>query len=70
MNNLDHSLRRRQALHHFDANGARLDFIDKVLDNLVVDVGFQQRQANLAHGDIDVTLCQLPLARQPVEDTL
>jgi hypothetical protein len=67
---LDHLLRWRQALHHLDANRARFDPLDKVLDNLVVDICFEQRQPHFAHGGVDVGFRQLALGGKPVEDTL
>jgi hypothetical protein len=70
MDDLDDGLRRREALHHLRADGARLDLLDELLDDLVVDVGFEQRQAHLAHGGVDIALGQLAFAGKAVKDTL
>ena len=64
MDDLDHLLRRGEALHHFLAHGLFGDGGDEVLGDLVVYVGFQQRHAHFAHGRFDVALAQLALAAQ------
>ena len=46
MHDLDDLLRRRERRHHFLADGLCLDAVDKLLDHLEVDVGFQQRHAD------------------------
>ena len=40
---------------------------DEVLDDAEVDVGLEQRQADLAHGLVDVVLGQPPAALEAVE---
>jgi len=55
MHDLDDLLSRRQTAHHFLSNGTFSDTGDKILDDLKVNVGLKQRQANLAHGDIDIS---------------
>ena len=50
--------------------GALLDVIDELAHDLEVDVGFEQRQADLAHGLVDVGLAQLAVAAQLAEDAL
>ena len=41
-------LRRREALHDLGAEGALLDVGDELAHDLEVDVGLEQRQADLA----------------------
>jgi hypothetical protein len=45
---LDHLLRRREGGQHFLTHRFRLDAFDQLLDNLEVNVGFEQRDANFA----------------------
>ena len=59
VDDLDHLLGRREALHHLGADTPLADALDKVLDDLKVDVGFQQRQPDLAQGGVNVRLGQL-----------
>ena len=56
MDDLDDELAGVDAFQHVLADGPFLDPADEVLDDLVVDVGFQEREADLAHGGIDVGL--------------
>ena len=64
---LDDHLRGREALEHLRALRALADALYKVLDDLVADVGLEQRQANLAHGLRNVLLRQASLAAEPLE---
>ena len=68
VDDLDDLLRRRQALHHLGADGALADARDELLDDLEVDVGFEQRQAHLAQRGIDVLLGQAAARGQLIED--
>jgi len=70
VDDLDHLLRRLEALLDFSADGPLFDAVDEVLGDLEVDVGFQQGHAHLAHGDIDVILGQLALAPKLFKDVL
>ena len=47
VNNLDHLLPRGQRLHHFLAHRLHLDGFDELLHYAEVDIGFQQRDADL-----------------------
>ena len=49
------------------ADGALADGGDEVLDDLEVDVGFEQRAADLAHRLVDVLLGQPALAAEAAE---
>ena len=51
---LDDLLRRRQAAEDRLVHGAIADAVDERLDDLEIDVGFEQREANLAQCDLDV----------------
>ena len=55
-------LARRQAPHDVLAERARLHAGDEVLDDLEVDVGFEQREADLAHRARDHLFVQLSAA--------
>jgi len=70
VDDLDHLLARRQAAHHFLADSAFAHAANELLHHLEVDVSLQQRQAHLAHGDVDVALGQLAALLQVVEDGL
>ena len=47
--------------------GAFPDAGDEVLDDLVVDVGLEERETDLAHGDVDILLGDPAMAGQPAE---
>ena len=64
---LDDVLRRRQRLHDLGGHAALLGLGDKLLDDLKVDVGLEQRHANVAHGRGDIGLGQFTLAAQAVK---
>ena len=64
---LDDVLRRRQRLHDLGGHAALLGLSDKLLDDLEVDVGLEQRHANIAHGRSNIGLGQLALAAQAVK---
>ena len=64
---LDDVLRRRQRLHDLGGHAALLGLGDELLDDLEVDVGLEQRHANVAHGRSNIGLGQLTLATQAVK---
>ena len=67
VDDLDDHLRGREALEHVSADAALGGLFDEVLDDLVIDVGLEQRQTDLAHGFLDVGLGQAALAAQLFE---
>jgi hypothetical protein len=60
-------LARCQALHDVGAEGTLLHGGDELPHDAEVDVGLEQREADLAHRAVDVVLAQAPLAAQAVE---
>ncbi len=70
VDDLDELLGRCQALEHLDAHGPFLDLGDELLDDLVVDVGLEQGEPDLARGALDILLRQLALPLQPVKSRL
>ena len=67
VDDLDDHLGGVQAFEHVVADAALGHALDKFLDDLVADVRLQQRQADLAHGLLDVGLGQAALAAQTLE---
>ena len=63
-------LRRRQALEHVLIDGAIADPIDERLDDLEVDVGLEERHANLAQRRLDGLLRQASFAPKGAENSL
>ena len=63
-------LRRREALHDLGAERALLDVRDELAHDLEVDVGLEQRQADLAHGGVDVLGGELAVALEALHDPL
>ena len=63
-------LRRREALHDLRAERALLDVADELAHHLEVDVGLEQRQADLAHGGVDVLGGELAVALETLHDAL
>ena len=59
----DH-LGRREAFKNLFADGARADGAYKVLDDLIADVSFQERQTNLTYGLFNVGFVQPAFAAQ------
>jgi hypothetical protein len=57
----------RDDLHHL-AERLLLDLADETANDLEVDVGFEQRDADVAQGVVDVLFGQLPLALEAVLD--
>ena len=67
---LDHLLRRREAAENILPHGTVANTVDERLDDLEVDVGFEQREANLAQRGLDVLFRQPPLAAERLENVL
>ena len=67
---LDDLLGRRQAAQHVLADRALAHAIDERLDDLEVDVGLEQRHADLAQRRLDDRLRQPRLAAQRAEHVL
>ena len=59
VDDLDHLLARVEALQHLGAETALLQRLGEGFDDLEVDVGLEQGEADLAHRRIDVALVQL-----------
>ncbi len=55
-------------MQHILADGAFADGGDKILDDLEVDVGFEQRQTHFAQRLLDILFGQTPLAAQLFKD--
>jgi len=70
IDDLDHLLRRLEALLDFSADGPLFDAVDEVLGDLEVNVGFEQGHAHLAHGGVNVILGQLAFAPKLFKDVL
>ena len=68
VDDLDDLLAGVEALQHVSANRPLADARHEVLDDLVVDVGLEQGEANLAHRGIDVGLGDAAAAGQAAED--
>jgi len=67
MHDLHDLLARGQAVEHVAAHGALAYTVDELLDDGEVDIGLEQREADLAHGLVDVVLGQATLAPKAVE---
>ena len=67
---LDDLLRRGERGEHFLAHSLFPDGFDELLDDLEVDVGFEQRHANFAQSGFHVLGGELSLAAQVLEDAL
>ena len=65
VNNLDNHLSRSQAFHHLRANSSFGHLLSKILGNLIVNVRFQQRQADFTHRFLYIGFGQLSLTPQP-----
>ena len=68
MDDLDDLLPRRQALRHLRAKGALLHRRDELLDDIEVDVGLEQCEADLADRRVDIVLAQTPARAQVAEN--
>ena len=67
VDDLDDLLAGVRLSQHLGADGPLAHAADEVLDDLEVDVGLEQRQAHLAHGDIDVRLADPAAAGELAE---
>ena len=67
MNDLDDLLARLDAVEHFLAQRLLLDIRDKLLDNLVVNVGLEQRPPDLLEAVLHVLLGQFSLTANILE---
>ena len=67
---LDHLLGGRKRGQHFFALGLFLDGLDELLDDAEMDVGLEQRHANLAQRGIHIFGRQFAFAAQVFEDPL
>src|ERR1039458_1100044 len=63
-------LQRLERREHFLAHGLGLDVFDELFDNPEIDVGLQQRQADLAQRALHVFSRELAFAPQVLEDPL
>jgi hypothetical protein len=68
VNDLDDLLGRGKRPHDLFAHSPVLDALDKGLGDLIIDVGFQKRQAHLAQGFLHLGLVQLAPAFELLED--
>ncbi len=67
---LDDVLGGRERVEHLARHAALLAGGHETLDDLEVDVGLEEGEADLAHGDVDVILREAPLAAELVEGVL
>ena len=70
VDDLDDHLRGRQAFEHVPADRPLLHPPDEILDDAEVDVGLQQRQADLTQRLSDIRLRQGAFAAEALEDIL
>ncbi len=70
VDDLDDLLGRRQALGQLGPGGLLLDPADEALDDLEVDVGFEEREAYLPGDLVDFLLPQAAAAAHAGEDAL
>ena len=70
MDDLHDLLAGREALQHLLAECALAHMGDEVTNDGEVDVGFEQREANLAHGTRDRFLVELSLLAKVAEGPL
>ena len=67
---LDDLLRGRKRGEHFLAHGFFLDVLDELLDDAEMDVGLEQRHADLAQGGLHVFGAEFAFTAQVFEDAL
>ncbi len=70
VDDLDDLLGGRECGEHFLAHGLHLDGFDELLDNLEIDVGFEERHANFAQGALHIFGREFAFAAQVFEDPL
>ena len=68
VNNLYNQLPRLKAFEHFLPEGTLLHIRDKLLDDLVVNVGLKQRHADFLEAVLHVLLSQFSLTANVLED--
>ena len=68
VDNLHHLLAGGETLHHLVAKGTFLDFGNKGLGYLIMDIRLKERHAHLFEGAFDVLLRELPMAPQVFKD--
>ena len=67
VDDLDDLLCRCQTAEHFFPDCTFGNLFDKILDDLVADIRFQQSHANFPHGFLDITFSQLAVGFQLFE---
>ena len=67
VDDLDDLLAGGEALEDVGADGLLADARDEVLDDLEVDVGLEQGEADLAHGGVDIGFADPAAAGQGAE---
>ena len=67
MDNFDQLLARRQAVEDILSQGLFFDPFHKALGDFEVDIGFEQRTADLAQSFINITLSNSPLPAKRAE---
>jgi hypothetical protein len=70
VHDLDDLLARLDAVQHVGPQRALAHASHELLDNLEVDIRLEQRETNLAQGDVEVGLGDLGLASQTGSDRL
>ena len=70
MDDLDHLLARGQTVKYILPDRSFRNSSDKLLDHLVANIRFQQCQAHLAHGLIDIFRSKFAIATQIPENLL
>ena len=68
VDDLDHQLPGLEGVDDVLADGFVDDLVGEILDDLKIDVGLEQRGADLAHGFADVFLGDLPPAGERAEN--
>ena len=67
VNDLNHLLRRSDALHHLNAERCLTHAIHEFLDDLEVDVGFKKRESNFAKSVLDIGFRELSATAEIAE---
>ena len=61
---LDQLLSGGEAIHHFLTDRPSLDLLNKILNDLEIDIGFQEGNPHFLQGLLDILLRQLSMASQ------
>lgn len=69
-NDFDDLLAGRQRGEHFFAHGLLLDFLDELLNDFEMNVGFEQRHADLAQSLFHVGRREFAFAAEVLKDAL